>query len=58
MLRALKSPETYSQAAFRVQSPWSYRLPDGTVDVRKEQAYVFEFDPTEKYWFWLYLPLD
>jgi len=45
MLRALKSPETYFQAAFRVQSPWSYRLPDGTVDVRKEQVYVFEFDP-------------
>ena len=25
MLRSLKSPESYFQAAFRVQSPWSYR---------------------------------
>lgn len=45
MLRSLKSPETYFQAAFRVQSPWSHRLPDGTVDVLKDPVYVFEFDP-------------
>lgn len=45
MLRSLKSPETYFQAAFRVQSPWSKRLPDGTVEVLKEPVYVFEFDP-------------
>lgn len=45
MLRSLKSPETYFQAAFRVQSPWSKRLPDGAVDVLKEPVYVFEFDP-------------
>ena len=45
MLRSLKSPESYFQAAFRVQSPWSYRRPDGTVDVQKETVYVFEFDP-------------
>ena len=29
MLRNLKSPETYFQAAFRVQSPWSIRNPEG-----------------------------
>lgn len=45
MLRSLKSPETYFQAAFRVQSAWSDRLPDGTVDVLKDPVYVFEFDP-------------
>lgn len=45
MLRSLKSPETYFQAAFRVQSPWSKRQPDGTVDVLKEPVFVFEFDP-------------
>ena len=45
MLRSLKSPESYFQAAFRVQSPWSYREPDGTVEVQKEAVFVFEFDP-------------
>jgi len=45
MLRSLKSPESYFQAAFRIQSPWSYRQADGTVDVQKETVYVFEFDP-------------
>lgn len=45
MLRSLKSPESYFQAAFRVQSPWSYREPDGTVVVLKEPVLVFEFDP-------------
>ncbi|MCC6958898.1 MAG: restriction endonuclease, partial [Dehalococcoidia bacterium] len=29
MLRNLKSPETYFQAAFRVQSPWSIKNPNG-----------------------------
>jgi hypothetical protein len=29
MLRNLKSPETYFQAAFRVQSPWSINNPNG-----------------------------
>jgi len=38
MLRNLKSPETYFQAAFRVQSPWEV---DG--DVIKEECYVFDF---------------
>jgi len=35
MLRNLKSPETYSQAAFRVQSPWSIKNPNG--DEPKEE---------------------
>lgn len=29
MLRNLKSPETYFQAAFHVQSPWSLKNPNG-----------------------------
>ena len=29
MLRNLKSPETYFQTAFRVQSPWTMTNPDG-----------------------------
>lgn len=45
MLRSLKSPESYFQAAFRIQSPWSYREADGTVVVLKEPVLVFEFDP-------------
>lgn len=40
MLRSLKAPESYFQAAFRVQSAWK----DGT-GIRKKTAYVFEFDP-------------
>lgn len=45
MLKSLKSPETYFQAAFRIQSPWSRKLPDGTREVLKEPVFVFEFDP-------------
>ncbi len=45
MLRSLKSPETYFQSAFRVQSPWALRDAEGHLDVRKETCYVFEFDP-------------
>jgi len=45
MLRSLKSPETYFQAAFRVQSPWSYLDGENNLDVRKPSCYVFEFDP-------------
>jgi hypothetical protein len=45
MLRGLKSPESYFQAAFRIQSPWSYRNPDGSVTVLKDPVHVFEFDP-------------
>ena len=45
MLRSLKSPESYFQAAFRVQSPWAYRDAEGNLDLRKPTCYVFEFDP-------------
>ena len=45
MLRSLKSPESYFQAAFRVQSPWASRDAEGTLDLRKPVCYVFEFDP-------------
>lgn len=45
MLRSLQSPETYFQAAFRVQSPWAYRDAAGGLDVQKPTCYVFEFDP-------------
>jgi hypothetical protein len=50
MLRNLKSPETYFQAAFRVQSPWSIRNPEGNDPneeaVLKPICYVFDFAPT------------
>lgn len=45
MLRSLKSPESYFQAAFRVQSPWRARDEHGAVFVRKPTCFVFEFDP-------------
>lgn len=45
MLRSLKSPESYFQAAFRVQSPWAYRNAEGHLDIRKTTCFVFEFDP-------------
>ena len=50
MLRELKSPETYFQAAFRVQSPWTYKMPNsekGGEDeiVVKEHCYVLDFSP-------------
>lgn len=45
MLRSLKSPETYFQAAFRVQSPWSTKAPGLPRQVIKDTCYVFEFDP-------------
>jgi predicted house-cleaning noncanonical NTP pyrophosphatase (MazG superfamily) len=50
MLRTLKSPETYFQAAFRVQSPWSIKNPNGDnpneVEVLKPICFVFDFAPT------------
>jgi len=45
MLRSLKSPESYFQAAFRVQSPYGIRDPEGGLEVRKPTCYLFEFDP-------------
>jgi len=50
MLRNLKSPETYFQAAFRVQSAWSIRNPNGDdpneEEVLKPICFVFDFAPT------------
>ena len=43
MLRNLKSPETYFQAAFRVQSPWTMKNPDGSETILKNECYVFDF---------------
>ena len=49
MLRNSSSPETYFQAAFRVQTPWTVRNVDGLspnkVDILKEECYVFDFAP-------------
>lgn len=43
MLRNLKSPETYFQAAFRVQSPWEIKDEDGRRIIMKNECYVFDF---------------
>ncbi len=49
MLRNSSSPETYFQAAFRVQSPWTIQNPDGNhpnqEQIIKEECYVFDFAP-------------
>lgn len=50
MLRNLQSPETYFQAAFRVQSSWAIRNPNGddpnSEEVLKPVCFVFDFAPT------------
>lgn len=50
MLRNLRSPETYFQAAFRIQSPWSIRNPHGNdpneEEIVKPVCFVFDFAPT------------
>lgn len=50
MLRNLKSPETYFQSAFRVQSPWSIKNPNGNnpneEEILKPVCFVFDFAPT------------
>ena len=50
MLRNLKSPETYFQAAFRVQSAWSIKNPNGDnpneEEILKPICFVFDFAPT------------
>jgi hypothetical protein len=50
MLRNLKSPETYFQAAFRVQSPWTLKNPHGDnpneEEILKPVCFVFDFAPT------------
>lgn len=43
MLSNVKSPALYMQAAFRAQNPCLFNV-DGTL-FRKENAYVFDFDP-------------
>jgi len=43
MLRNLKSPETYFQAAFRVQSPWEVKNDSGERIIMKQECYVFDF---------------
>jgi hypothetical protein len=49
ILRNSSSPETYFQAAFRVQTPWSIKNPDSKSpnkeDILKEECYVFDFAP-------------
>jgi len=50
MLRNLNAPETYFQAAFRVQSPWVIRNPNGDEPneevILKPVCFVFDFAPT------------
>lgn len=43
MLRNLKSPETYFQTAFRVQSPWTVKDESGNSIIMKQDCYVFDF---------------
>lgn len=45
MLRNSSSPETYFQAAFRVQSPWTMRDESGKEVILKPLCYVFDFAP-------------
>ena len=49
ILRNLNSPETYFQAAFRVQSPWAIKNTEMSVsesiEVLKNECYVFDFSP-------------
>lgn len=44
MLSSMKSPSEYMQAAFRAQNPYTFER-DGEL-VQKQNAYVFDFDPT------------
>ena len=50
MLRNLQSPESYFQAAFRVQSAWSIKNPNGDdpklEEIKKPACFVFDFAPT------------
>jgi hypothetical protein len=50
MLRNLQAPESYFQAAFRVQSPWTIRNPNGDDPneeaILKPVCFVFDFAPT------------
>lgn len=50
MLKNLSSPESYFQAAFRVQSSWSVKNPNGDNPneeyISKPACFVFDFAPT------------
>ena len=43
MLTNMSSPETYFQAAFRVQSPWEVKTDKGTKEIVKKECFVFDF---------------
>lgn len=49
ILRNLNSPETYFQAAFRVQSPWTIKNTEkgllNDTEIIKKECYVFDFSP-------------
>ena len=49
MLRNTSSPETYFQAAFRVQTPWTIKNRDGQnpnkEEIIKRECYIFDFAP-------------
>ncbi len=49
MLRNSSSPETYFQAAFRVQTPWTIRNTDdhspNHTEILKHECYIFDFAP-------------
>ncbi|HHF7368196.1 TPA: GIY-YIG nuclease family protein [Legionella bozemanae] len=49
MLRNCSSPETYFQAAFRVQTPWVIKNPDSKSpnkqEIIKKECYIFDFAP-------------
>ncbi|OGV32730.1 MAG: restriction endonuclease [Lentisphaerae bacterium GWF2_45_14] len=49
MLRNSSSPETYFQAAFRIQTPWCIKNPDSLSpnkeEILKRECYVFDFAP-------------
>lgn len=61
MLRNLTSPETYFQAAFRVQSPWAIKNPNGDNpsegEILKPAGFVFDFAPTRRCGRWLTMGL-
>ena len=50
MLRNTSSPETYFQAAFRVQTPWCLHNTDGQdphkKEILKHKCYIFDFAPS------------
>ena len=45
MLRNSSSPETYFQAAFRVQTPWTITDENYKTTILKKECYVFDFAP-------------